>query len=499
MDRQVVVGVDIGTTATKVVGYDTDGHTVATADREYPLRSPHPGWAEQDPDEIVEAVLDAIAEVVAAADGDVAAIALSSVMHSLIGLDADDAPLTPMVTYADTRAWPQALQLRREQGIRLYRATGTPIHPMSPLTKLRWFRQEQPDLADRVAAWVSIKQYLLRRICDSAVEDHSVAAATGLFDLSTATWHDEALEVAGVRAEQLGHLVPTSTMLDSLRGEVAEQLGLSPSTPLVVGSSDGVLANLGVGAVHPQVAALTIGTSGAIRVAVDAPRTDEAMRTFCYTLTDRQWIVGGAISNGGLALQWLADDVLEGDYDDLTALAAKVPAGSEGVLMLPYLTGERAPRWSPMRGGALFGLRVSHTRGHLVRAGLEGVALQLRLVADALRDAGGDFDRLRVTGGFIESDLWLQIVADVLDSELEIPDIDEAVAYGAALLAMHALDLIDDLDEITSRIPIARTVSPQQEAADVYDGVAERYAELVDALAPMLEAESQVGTTGGRA
>ena len=487
MRHDVVIGVDIGTTATKVVAYRVDGPALGSADRSYPLHTPHPGWAEQDPDEVVSAVLDAIAEVVSLAPGGVTAIGVSSVMHSLVGLDGDGRPLTPLITYADSRAWPQALRLRRELGISLYRATGTPIHPMSPLVKLAWFAEHEPELQRRVAHWVSIKEHLLRRMCDSDVVDHAVASATGLFDLSARDWHPDALDAAGISPQHLGRLVPTTARIDGMRPAVAERLGVPASTPVVVGASDGVLANLGVGAVRPGVAALSIGTSGAIRVTVDAPRTDPDMRTFCYTLTDRQWVVGGAISNGGLVLRWLTDELFGGsDYDRLTAAAAEVPPGSDGVLMLPYLTGERAPRWSPLRGGVLFGLRVEHQRGHIVRAGLEGVALQLRLVADALRDARGEFDRLRVTGGFIESDLWLQIVADVLDSELEVPQVDEAVAYGAALLAMRGVDLIDDLGAATDGITIARTVTPTAEAVAEYDRVAATYAELVERLTPML-------------
>jgi gluconokinase len=487
MRNEVVIGVDIGTTATKVVAYGVDGAALGSADRSYPLHAPHPGWAEQDPDEVVGAVLDAIAEVVSLVPDGVAAIGVSSVMHSLIGLDGDGRPLTPLITYADSRAWPQALRLRRELGISLYRATGTPIHPMSPLVKLAWFAEHEPDLRRRVTHWVSIKEHLLRRMCASDVVDHAVASATGLFDLSARDWYPDALDAAGVSPEQLGRLVPTTARIDGLRSEVAEQLGVPASTPVVVGASDGVLANLGVGAVRPGVAALSIGTSGAIRVTVDAPRTDPDMRTFCYTLTDRQWVVGGAISNGGLVLRWLTDELFgDSDYDRLTAAAAQVAPGSDGVLMLPYLTGERAPSWSPLRGGVLFGLRVEHQRGHVVRAGLEGVALQLRLVADALRDARGEFDRLRVTGGFVGSDLWLQIVADVLDSELEVPQVDEAVAYGAALLAMRGIELIDDLGSATDGITIARTVTPGADAVAEYDRVAIRYAELVERLTPLL-------------
>ncbi|MBW3605162.1 MAG: gluconokinase [Actinobacteria bacterium] len=500
MADQVVIGVDVGTTATKVVAYRPDGTEVTDAVREYPLDTPHAGWAEQDPDKVTDAVVDALSEVVAhVTSATVAAVGLSTVMHSLIGLDDDGRPLTPIVTFADSRAWPQALRLRRDHGLRLYHATGTPLHPMAPLAKLVWFSEQRPDLADRVRRWVSIKEYLLRRLCDSDVVDHSVASATGLLDLQTLEWSADALAAAGVDAEQLGRPVPTTTVAGDLVPATAEQLGLDPATPVVVGASDGVLANLGVGAVEPGVAAVTIGTSGAIRVTEPEPRTDSDMRTFCYALTDRHWVLGGAISNGGLVLRWIDDLFGGGDYDELTAAAADVPAGSDGVLMLPYLTGERAPQWSPLRGGVLFGLRVEHERGHVVRAALEGVALQLRLVADALRDTGtAGFDRVRVTGGFVSSDLWLQIVADVLRADLEVPVAAEGAAWGAAMLALQAVGEIDDLADGAGQVRVERTVAHDADTAGRYDAVAERYADLVDHTAPLLrEAATASPSSGG--
>ncbi len=491
MTDEVVVGVDVGTTAAKVVAYRADGTAVDAASRGYPLRTPQPGWAEQDPDDVADATFDALAQVAGAVrPSTVVAIGLSTAMHSLIGLDDGHRPLTPMLTYADTRAWPQALRLRREQGLRLYHATGTPLHPMAPLAKLLWFAEERPDVCARVRRWVSIKERVLHGLCGSDVVDHSIASATGLLDLGSLEWSADALTVAGVDVEQLGRPVPTTTVVDHLLPAAARRLGLPTGTPVVVGAADGVLATLGVGAVTPGVAALTIGTSGALRVTVPEPRTDPAMRTFCYALTERRWVLGGAISNGGLVLRWI-EKLLGGDgYERLTAEASDVPAGSEGIVMLPYLTGERAPEWSPRLGGVLFGLRVEHDRGHVVRAALEGVALQLRLVADALPTTSGDtaddpaFARVRASGGFVSSDLWLQIVADVLSVDLEVPVASESAAWGAAVLALHALRGTGDT--IDPRTRIARTVAHDAETSRRYQAVAERYGQLVDHMAPLL-------------
>lgn len=485
----ITVGVDVGTTAVKVVAYRGDRSVVADASRSYELRSPQPGFAEQDADAIVDAALDALAEVTDSTGG-VRAVGLCTAMHSLIGLDRDGRPLTPCITYADTRAWPQALRIRDDGGAALYRATGTPVHPMAPLAKLRWFAEERPRLFASVARWVSIKEHLLARLTGATVVDRSVASTTGMLDLASGGWHAGALELAGIDADRLGEPVATTHVVDGLRDDVRAATGLAADTPVVVGATDGVLANVGVGAVTDGTAALTIGTSGAIRMTVGRPRTDDDMRTFCYALTDDRWVLGGAVSNGGLLLRWLADEVLgEPDLDRLGADAAQVPPGSGGVLVLPYLTGERAPRWRPLRDACVFGLRIDHDRRHVVRAAMEGVALQLRLVADALHDVGGAFDTVRATGGFVASDLWVRIVAEVLGVDVELPDVHEGAAHGAALLARVALGDLDGLDAAASDVPVDRTVEPDPGNVDVYTDVARRYAELVERLEPLLTAD----------
>lgn len=483
---RAIVGIDVGTTSVKVGLYAPDGREHTVASRDYPLHTPHPGWAEQDPDQIVDATLDALADVAGhAADAGlaVAGIATSTVMHSLLGVDADGAARTPMLTYADTRAWRQAEELRADH-LDVYRRTGTPMHPMAPLVKLRWIHQERPDLAEGVQRWITIKEHILASLTGQAVIDHASASATGLFGLEAADWDDEAVGLAHIDTGQLATPVPTDHVLDGLTTAVAERTGLSADTPVVAGATDGVLANLGVGALSGGLGAVTIGTSGAVRVTVDAPVTDERMRLFCYALTSERWVVGGAISNGGLWLRWLREEVLgtDLDADRLTDLAADVPAGSDGVTVLPYLTGERAPQWSPVPSGVVFGLRFEHGRAHLVRAGLEGVAHQLRLVTDALADCGHPLERLRATGGFTNSPLWLQLVADVLEIPLDLPRVSEATAFGAGLLGMTALGLVDGIDAVEDLIVVRDRLDPDADDRAVHRAAHERYAELVEVL-----------------
>jgi gluconokinase len=382
-------GLDIGSTSVKLV----------TADGERRERAHGP-----DLDEIVAAALELVP------DGP---FGISSAMHSLVGLDARDRPVTPLHTWLDISAVEQAERLRREHPD-LHARTGTPLHPMSPLTKLVWFR-EQGVTARR---WVGFKELVVHRLTGEWVVDHSVASGTGLLALATLDWDDEALGLAGVERDQLPRLVPAT-----------ERFG-----DLVIGAGDGPCANLGLGATEPGIAACSIGTSAALRVTVADPGVTDA--TFCYALTPGRWVVGGALNNAGSVLDWLAE-LFGAGHEELLAEAAEVE--TDGLVMHPYLYAERAPHWDARVRASIEGLTHAHTRGHLVRAALEGVCHQLRLVLDSLIDAGYRVDQVRATGGFMRSELWKQLLADALAVPVDFTGARDASAYGAALIAREAL------------------------------------------------------------
>jgi gluconokinase len=487
---EVVLGVDVGTTSAKVGAFDVHGAEHATAERSYALREPRPGWAVQDPEEVLRAALAALAEVaqaVRAAGGRVAAVAFSSAMHGLLALDARDRPLTELLTWADTRAADQAEWLRAEHP-GLHARTGTPPHPMAPVCKLAWFREHDAATVRDARRWVGIKELLVARLTGAWAVDHSIASGTGLMALGDLAWDAEALEVAGVRPDQLCELVPTTAQPGALTPQAARELGLAPGTPLVVGAGDGPLANLGVGAVRPGVAACSIGTSGALRLMVERPVADPEGRLFCYALTPGRWVVGGAINNGGIVLRWageaLAPDLGAHAEADLLALAARAPAGSDGLVMLPYLLSERAPHWSALPRGAYVGLTLAHRREHLVRAALEGVCQQLALVLASMRDAGNEVREIRATGGFARGALWKQMLADALGMELAFPAGHEGSAFGAALLAMEALGMVDGIERAAELVRIDEVIGPEPAAAATYAELLPVFAGLYDALAP---------------
>jgi gluconokinase len=260
------LGVDIGTTSTKAVAFDLGGRVISHHSVEYPLLTPTPFTAEQDPEEILRAVLEAIktaAHRAHSADGAIACVAFSAAMHSLIAVDHDGKPLTRSITWADNRAASWAKRIGREWGgSAIYRRTGTPIHPMSPLAKLVWLRHEEADLFGRAARFVGIKEYVLFRLFGCYVVDYSIASATGLFNIERLDWDDEAIALAGVERDRLPSPVPTTFRLEGLTPAIAAELGLSPNTPFIIGANDGVLSNLGVDAIGAGEMAITIGTSG---------------------------------------------------------------------------------------------------------------------------------------------------------------------------------------------------------------------------------------------
>lgn len=485
----LVLGVDVGTTATKAVAFSADGADHGHGEAPHHLDEPEPGAAVQDPEALYEAVGDAVRDAVAHLDPTrVAAVSFSSAMHGLLALDARGDPVGPVLTWADSRAGEVARELRARAGaLALHRRTGTPVHPMSPLVKLVWLRRERPSLHAAARTWGGVKEFVLARSTGARVTDTSDASGTGLLDVAAGTWDPEALDLAGLTADALGEPVAPTAVVGGLR---ERGWGLPTGVPVVAGGGDGPLANLGVGAVRPGVAACSIGTSGALRVTVERPAVDPRGRVFCYGLADERWVVGGAVTNGGLVLDW-AHETLGRDVDDLLRAAAAVPAGAEGLLALPHLLAERAPHWDIGGAGALVGLRRRHTPGHVTRALLEGVCLQLRLVLDSLREAGLAVHEVRATGGFARSELWRRLLTDALDLPLRFPTVDQGSAFGAALLGMQGVGLLppgpDALVAAVQRIPIGESLHPGDDAA-VYAARLPLFEQVHSALADVTAA-----------
>ncbi|MEH7298930.1 gluconokinase [Neobacillus drentensis] len=477
-----MLGIDIGTTSTKAVLFSEQGEVFQQENIGYPLYTPDISTAEQDPDEIFNAVTSAIAKIMKHhSHKKLSFVSFSSAMHSLIAIDENDEPLTPCITWADNRSEAWAHKIKDKlNGHEVYKRTGTPIHPMSPLSKITWLVNERPEIATKAKKYIGIKEYIFKKYFDQYVVDYSLASAMGMMNLKKLDWDEEALMIAGITRDQLSTLVPTTEIFTNCNPELAKQMGIDPQTPFVIGASDGVLSNLGVNAIGKGEIAVTIGTSGAIRTIIDQPQTDEKGRIFCYALTDKHWVIGGPVNNGGMVLRWIRDEFAASEvetakrlgidpYDVLTKIAERVRPGAEGLLFHPFLAGERAPLWNPDVRGSFFGLTLSHKKEHMIRAALEGVIFNLYTVFLALIECmEGPVTRIQATGGFARSDVWRQMMSDIFDLEVVVPESYESSCLGACILGLYATGKIDSFEVVSEMIGSTHKHAPKEEAAKEY-------------------------------
>ncbi len=502
-----MIGVDIGTTSTKSVLYDENGQFIMKHNIGYPLHTPNVDVSEENPDELFDAVLMTVKYVVRKAGvkkEDIKLISFSAQMHSLVALDAQHSRLTESITWADNRASKYAERITQEHnGHEIYQRTGTPIHPMSPLSKIFWMKHEQPEIYNQTAMFVDIKTYIFYQLFEQYVIDYSMASATGMFNLEQLDWDEETLNLLGISRNQLPKLVPTTHILTGMKKRYATLMGIDENTPIVVGASDGVLSNLGVNSFKKGEVAVTIGTSGAIRTVINKPRTDYKGRIFCYVLDEDHYVIGGPVNNGGVILRWLRDELLASEvetakrlgvdpYDVLTKIASRVKPGAEGLIFHPYLAGERAPLWNADARGSFFGLTLSHQKEHMIRAALEGVLYNLYTVYLALVEVMNETpSTIKATGGFAKSEVWRQMMADIFDTDLIVPESYESSCLGTCVLGLKALGEIQDFSIIEQMVGTTNAHQPNQETVKVYQqlvsifinlsrSLEERYAEIAD-------------------
>jgi len=482
------MGVDIGTTSTKAVLYLTDGSAYESAYACYPLLRENPEMAEQDLDDIYSAVLQTIKSVIQKAGigpDDVAGIGFSSAMHSLLLMDAEGHPLTRSITWADNRSKKYARMLKKsEMGQKFYEKTGTPLHPMSPLSKILWLKAEKHAIFQKAKWFIGIKEYVMWRLFGEFLIDYSVASATGLFNIKTFEWDEEVLAFCGITSQQLSTPVSPTHQLQGLSEDIAELLGIDVQTPFIIGGNDGCLANLGVGAIRPGVAALTIGTSGAVRMTSHEPHVSEEGRTFSYILDAHHFVNGGAVNNGGNVFDWALKQFMpsaiseEEIYDRAMEMVGNVPAGSDGLIFHPYLNGERAPLWNADVRGNFSGINMLHTKEHFLRAVLEGICLNLKDVLDTVGQMNGKPSKIIASGGFSRSHIWRQVLTDIIGMPIEFPETFESSCTGAAVLCLQSLGIVESVDDAEELMGASIEHQPNSENQEVYEMLFPKYQKM---------------------
>lgn len=479
---EYLLGIDIGTGSCKAVAVSVSGDVLFQTKQFYSSNSPKPGYAEQNPEDIWNAFqqcFHALTKKLAPP----AAISLSSAMHSLMAVSATNEPLSPLIIWADKRAKDIAEELRsKETGKEIYSATGTPIHSMTPLCKLMWFKKNQPQLQKKTAKWIGIKEYIWFKLFGEFEIDQSIASATGLFNIHCKKWNEASLHLAGVVPSDLSRVVKTGHFREDMNKKIALQLKINVNTPVCIGASDGCLANLGSNAVKRGNAALTIGTSAAVRLAHPKPVCDYKSMMFSYILDENTFICGGPANNGGVIIPWLFRTFLNienptaEDYEQLFRRIDKIPAGSEGLVFVPYLLGERAPVWDEDASGMFFGIKYQHTTDHFLRAAVEGVCLTLNEIIESLESLSEKIRELNISGGFVKSKIWTQILADVTQKKLRLYEIHDASCLGAVQLAMRDLPQFkehqpDKEKAFTEIVPHATNANAYKTAMKVFKSI----------------------------
>ena len=475
-----ILTIDINTSAVKIHAFDLNGRVICWKKGSYPTFHPQPDYSEQDPEQIFITTLyilkNLLNEHIHPKKYKVKAICFSSSMHSVLPVDKSGNPLGNAIIWADNRGAKEAELLKKlPQNESIYHATGTPIHPMSPLIKITWLKNNDQERFAQTYKFITVKEYVTKQLTGEYVIDHSIASSTGLFDIHKLNWHQESLDFAGISADRLSE--PVSVFNDDLilKKEYCVTLGLSQKTKLIIGSSDGCLATLGAGIIGEGKATITIGSSGAVRVAGRQVLRDEKQRFSNYLLTDGYYISGGPTNNGGVVFEWFArqfGDFSEGlefedVLNDLFKIAAQVKSGSEGLLFLPYLLGERAPLWNANARGMYFGLNINHEQKHFVRATLEGILFEMYSIGKIL-ETHRNFEDIYINGAYASLPLWTQILADMFGKTVHINDNHDSVAMGAALLAFTKLGVYSNLEEAAATVKSIETYEPNLKNHDNY-------------------------------
>ncbi len=503
--KTALIGIDVGTTAVKAVAVDETGCLLAEADVEQPTSVPRPGWSEQRPEMWWRSTKDAVSTVMAAvrrlpATVEVRAIGLSGQMHSSVFLDSSGEVVRLALLWNDVRTTEQCRQMTAALGLNgLRRTVGNLALEGFTAPKLLWLRDNEPASYDRLRTLLLAKDYIRYRLTGEIATEPSDAEGTLLFDVRRLCWSDDVLSALGITPDLLPTVVGSTDVSGAVVPGVARELGLPPSTPVIGGGADNAAGAVGSGVVVPGRVQSSIGTSGALVTPVRCPRIDRRMRlhTFCHSVPDL-WYLMGVVLSAGNSLRWLRDILTEGgevSYDLLTNEAAAVTPGSDGLLFLPYLTGERTPHNDSNARGVFFGLHLGHTRAHLVRAVMEGVTFALRDSLELMRPMVETIPQVRAIGGGARSPLWRQMQADIFGTPVLSLGDAGGPAYGAAIMAAVGAGVFDSIEEAADRwVSVTETTEPKVRSASLYDELYERYRALYPSLkARFAHAEQPLG------
>lgn len=499
--KQFVLAHDLGTTGNKATLYNAEGELVASTFDGYTVDYPHPNWAEQNPEDWWNAVCNSSRRLIAEsgiAPDSIASVVFSGQMQGCVALDANANPLRSAIIWADQRAVAQTDWIaERIPSETMYAITGHRLSPAYTLSKMLWIRDNQPDIYAATHKFVHAKDFIVARMTGQFVTDVSDATGMNLYDLERGTWSAQILGATGINAAQLPDVRQSTDIVGEVRSEAAEAMGIAAGTPVVIGAGDGACAAAGASVVKAGSAYNYIGSSAWIAMASTSPIYDPDQRTFTFGhLIPNMFMPIGTMQAAGTSYQWMRDQLCSVEvqaadanisaYELMNLQAEQSPVGANGLLYLPYLLGERSPRWNPLARGAFIGLSVRHTRADMIRAVLEGITFNLRVILDAFTAQGAQIDAMRLIGGGARSTLWNQIMADVYGIPVQrLTILEEATSMGAALAGGVGVGLYTDFDIIERMNRVAVTIDPNPKAHARYNELYPAFEAAYHALVPI--------------
>ena len=474
MKKALILTLDMGTSSVRTILFDTRGRALPNAEVQiaYTQTTTADGGVQTDPEALLALTVNCLKQLVRKTDketcGRIAGVGVSCFWHSLVGVGKEGRAVTPLYSWADSRAMAQADTLKTEMDAAAYHArTGCVLHPCYWPAKLRWLQETQPELFGRAQLWMSFGEYLQMRLFGTATCSLSMASGTGLLNQNTKVWDPETLSELPVALRQLNVLNDKDAPVSGLMSEWTSALGFLENLPWLPASGDGACSNAGSGAVDAGRIAINVGTSGAMRVAVKAEQLDIPEKLFCYRMDDERFLVGGAFANGGNVYAWAEKTLQSGDRKTAAKAAVALSPDSHGLSILPFWAGERSPGWHTGARAAIVGMNLHTTPAEILRASLEAIAFQFANVYDILIQQFPSATQIVASGGALVGDpAWAQIMADAMGAPITASRVGEATSRGAALLAFKSLGLIANLSEVPAFL--GKTYTPDPKTHEIY-------------------------------
>lgn len=499
---QLLLGIDIGTSACKIAVFEKNGTVIAAGSGDYPVYYPQPGWAEQNPDEWWTAVCETIKTLLEKNHIDaqeIAGVGIDGQSWSAIPIDQEGNVLANTPIWMDTRAQDICDRINREIGEEnIFALTGNSLQPSYTTAKILWYKENLPQMYEKIDKILQSNAFIAYRLTDALSHDMSQGYGVHCYDMKNGCWNDEMCEKMGIPRSFLPELVPSHQVVGTVTPKAAEKTGLAVGTPVVAGGLDAACGTLGAGVINVGETQEQGGQAGGMSICIEEYAADPRLILGAHVVPG-QWLLQGGTVGGGGVMRWfekefagyereIADRVGKSSLDQLNEIAQETPPGSDGVVFLPYMAGERSPIWDPNAKGVYYGLDFNKTKGHMVRAAMEGVAFSLKHNLDIAEDTGAKVEELRAMGGSANSLLWTQIKSDITGKPIIVPSSDTATTLGAVILAGVGVGVYKDFEEaVHMTVKLTRRHEPDMEKHRLYQKNYETYLELYESLKGLMK------------